>query len=424
MIKKFLSVTLTSLLLLTACSSNSSETSKSAPAGDKQSSSDAAKSNSGEKVTINWWDYQSTEAMQQAIKDMIDGYQKEHPNVTIQRTYIPFADLKNKLLMGSAAGQLPDIVMMDNPDHQAFAAAGILADITKEVKDWGQADKYFEGPWSSTVYKDKNYGIPADSNNLALYYNADMFKEAGIEPPKNWEDMKADAKKLTKSGVYGMSASAIKTEQGTFQFLPFVWQAGADLTNFNNQGTVEAVKLWKDMVDNGSMSKEIITQDQQAVAVQFASGKTAMMVNGTWQIPFLKKEAKFNWDIVPLPAGKQAGTILGGENWAITTASKHKDVAFDILKYTQQDKYLKHFNQVGGRLPSRKDAIQDPIWQNDKNLKIFADAMKDSKARAYGPNYPKISESVQDMLQQVLTGSKSPEDAVKEADAKIKPLLP
>ncbi|NOK24017.1 extracellular solute-binding protein, partial [Corallococcus carmarthensis] len=185
---------------------------------------------------------------------------------------------------------------------------------------------------SSTVYKDKNYGVPNSSNNLALYYNVDMLEQAGVKPPADWNELLDAAKKLTKQGVYGMSVSAVRTEQGTFQFLPFVWQSGSDVTQFNSPGTVEAIKLWKELLDSGAMSKEILGQDQQASMLQFAAGNTAMMVNGTWQIPVLKKEAKFQWDIVPLPVNKQGGTILGGENWAITSTSKHKDIAWDIVK--------------------------------------------------------------------------------------------
>ncbi|SFL55552.1 multiple sugar transport system substrate-binding protein [Paenibacillus sp. 1_12] len=404
------------LLATSACSSAATTTPSSGNANTP-----AAKA--GEQVKVSLWDYNSSEATVKALTKLIEDYQKEHPNVKIERTYVPFADIKNKLLLGSAAGQLPDIVWIDNPDHQAFSASGILADISKEIKDWGQADKYFKGPWSSTMYKDKNYGVPTSSNNLALFYNADLLDAAEKKPPANWKELQDAAKKLTKSGVYGFAASAIRNEQGMFQFLPFIWQAGSDLNSFNTPGTVEALKLWKGMVDEGAMSKEVLTQDQQAVMLQFIAGKVSMVVNGTWQLPLVAKDAKFKWGVVPLPANKQGGTILGGENWAITSTSKVKDTAWDLIKYSQEPTRLKDYLIASGRLPSRTDMINDATWQNDKSTKVFADSMNVSKARAYGPNYPKISDAVQEMLQQVLTGVKSPEDAVKETETKIKPLL-
>lgn len=416
-----------SLMVVGACAlSTAACNSDSGPAAAPPKAEAGAKSGSGssaQQIKIAWWDYMNSEAMVVALNKVIEDYQKQNPNVKIERTYVPFGDLKNKLLLGSAAGQLPDIVWLDNPDHQAFSAAGVLADLTKEIQEWGQADQYYKGPWSSTLYKGKNYGVPNSSNNLALYYNVDMLNAAGIKPPANWNELKEAAKKLTKPGIYGFAASAVRNEQGTFQFLPFIWQSGSDLDNFNSAGTVEAVKLWKELVDGGYMSKEVMGQDQQATMLQFAAGNVAMMVNGTWQVPALQKDAKVKWDVVTLPVNKQGGTILGGENWAITSTTQHKDIAWDIVKFAQKPEYLKAFLQAAGRLPARKDLIQDPIWQKDKFMKIFADSMDVAKARAYGPNYPKMSDSIQEMLQQVLSGVKSPEDAVKETDGKIKPLL-
>ena len=110
-----------------------------------------------------------------AIQAQLDSYTSANPNVKIERTYIPFADLKQKLLQGAAAGDLPDIVVIDNPDHQAFAALGVLEDLTDHVTAWGQASSYFEGPWNSTVFQGKNYGIPDNSNCLVLWSNDDLL---------------------------------------------------------------------------------------------------------------------------------------------------------------------------------------------------------------------------------------------------------
>lgn len=377
---------------------------------------------SNEQITIRWWDFQPNEAMIKALNDLIAAYEKEHPNVKIERTFVPFADIKNKLLLGSAAGQLPDIVMIDGPDHQAFASAGVLADITEQVKAWGEADQYFEAPWNATMYEGKNYGVPVSNNNLGLYYNADLLKEAGIDPPKTWDELKTAAQKLSKNGVYGLAVAAPKSEQLTFQFLPFLWQSGSDLTRIDDPGTAETLKLYKALIDSGAMSKDVLTQDQQATFLQFMAGKAAMVLSGPWQLPALK-DASFNWGLVDLPAGKEKATILGGDNWAITATSKHKDIAWDIIKFSQKPEYLKPLLIGGARIPSRKDLINDDYWQTDQYMKIFADQHQYAKARAYGPNYPKISEAVQDMVQQTVTGVKSPEDAVKEATDKIKPLL-
>src|SRR3954471_12467068 len=149
----------------------------------------------GGKVTLTWWDY-FNETNEQAVKDRIAAYQKANPNVTIKRTAVPFAQLKQKLLQGATAGELPDIVVIDNPDHSSFAALGVLADVTEQVKQWGQADKYFEGPMKSTIYQGRNYGLPDNSNCLALWANTDLLDKAGVAVPSTFDELKAAAAEL------------------------------------------------------------------------------------------------------------------------------------------------------------------------------------------------------------------------------------
>lgn len=402
---KALSVLFTAILLLAACSA------------------DPESSDSGKKQTITWWDTMTTDGSVNAINKIIAEYETAHPNVDIKRTYVSYSDIKTKLLLGSIGNQGPDILWIDSADHQTFAAAGVLADITEEVEAWGQADQYIEGPWSSTVYDGRNYGVPVGSNNLALYYNKDYFEQAGLKPPTNWEELQSAAKELTQGDVFGFAVSAVKTEEGTFQFLPFMLQAGADIIDFDSPGTLKALTMMTDMVNAGYMSRDVVAQKQADTATQFAAGKLAMMVNGTWQIPFLKENSKVNWGIVELPADEKSVTVLGGENWAISEASKHKEIAFDVIQFANEPDRLKDLLQTNGRLPSRGDLLKDPFWQEDENMKVFADSMLGSRARAYGPNYASISEAIQTMLQESLTGAKTPEAAQKSASAVIHELL-
>ncbi len=383
-------------------------------------SSSSSGSSSG-PVTLKLWDYFNPAG--KGYLALIDDYMKANPSIKIQRTTIPFADLKQKLLQGAASQQLPDIVVIDNPDHSSFAAMGALADLTDQVKAWGKADDYFSGPWKSTVWKDKNYGVPNNSNCLALYYNKDMFQKAGATPPTTWDELHSTAKKLTKSGVYGFSMSLIKSEEGTFQFLPFLWEAGADLDTIDSPAAVSALQYLVTFVKEGLLSSESLNWAQQDAITQFIAQKAAMCVNGPWQIPGLKDSAKFNWGVVALPKGQQSASILGGENWAIPKTSQHVKEAWDFIQWTQLPAQLKSYIVTDVRLPSTKALAQDDAFQKDPNISVFVNALGTAKPRAYGPNYPKISNAVQQAFQSAIAGQTSAEKALKQAAETIKPLL-
>jgi multiple sugar transport system substrate-binding protein len=389
--------------------------------GDDEASSGGGGGGGGdEKVTLTWWDY-FNDANQKAVEERIAAYTKENPNVTIKRTYQPFADLKQKLLQGATAGELPDIVVIDNPDHQAFAALGVLADLTDNVKEWGQESKYFEGPWQSTVYEEKNYGIPDNSNCLTLWGNTALVKG---DLPADWDSLKSMAADATKGNVKGLAVSAVKSEEGTFQWLPFLWSTGEDIPSLDSDGGRAALQLWTDLVKGGDMSRSIVNWDQQAVAQQFQNGRAAMMVNGPWQIPTLRDQSPdLKWEIATLPKDKQGASVLGGENLAITTASKNVDAAWKFLTWSQEPATLKQYNVTAGKIPSRTDVASEPEWTDDKDLNVFVEQLKVAKPRAYGPKYPEISAALQEMLQSALTGSATVDAAVKKASGKVQPLL-
>jgi multiple sugar transport system substrate-binding protein len=376
------------------------------------------------QVTLTWWDYYDGPNAA-AMDAQLQRYMDANPNVTIERTYIPFADLKQKLLQGAAAGELPDVAVIDNPDHQAFAALGVLEDLTERVTAWGQADAYFEGPWASTVFDGKNYGIPDNSNCLVQWLNLDITEPAEIAAPTNWDELRAAAEALTEGDRFGLAVSGVKSEEGTFQWLPFLWMTGEDIPTLDSEGGRAALQLWVDLVEQGHMSRGILGWKQGDVLAQFQNGKAAMMVNGPWQIPALKEQSPdLRWEVAVLPAQKQGASILGGENYSIVKGGENVDTAWDLLTWTQQPDNLKTYLTQAGKLPSRQDLADDPAWTGDPALAVFVEQLKVAKPRAYGPNYPEISNAIQEAIQAAVSGQSDVEAALKKAQATITPLLP
>ena len=375
-------------------------------------------------VTLTWWDYFDN-PNGPVLEAQLASYKEVAPNVTIERTYIPFADLKQKMLQGAAAGDLPDIIIIDNPDHQAFASLGVLEDVTDRVTAWGQGASYFEGPWNSTVFQGKNYGIPDNSNCLVLWQNDDLLTAKGVTTPTTWDELTAAVTALSENDVYGLAVSGVKSEEGTFQWLPFLWETGADIPTIDSEGGHKALQLWTDYVANNWMSKAILNWGQADVLGQFQNGKAAMMVNGPWQIPVIRADTPdLKWTVATLPVETQGASILGGENAAIVAGSPNVDAAWELLLWRQTDEPLKKYLLDAGKLPSRADLAQDEAWTGDPVINVFIEQLKVAKPRAYGDQYPDISAAIQDAIQAAVSGESTVEEALAKAQSVITPLLP
>lgn len=377
-----------------------------------------------DQVTLTWWDYYDG-ANGEAMDKQIAAYTEAQPSVTIQRTYIPFADLKQKLLQGAAAGDLPDIVVIDNPDHQAFASLGILEDVTDRVAEWGEGGSYFEGPWASTMFEDRNYGIPDNSNCLVMWGNDDLMAAAGVQFPTSWDELTAAVEALTANDVYGLAMSGIKSEEGTSHFLPFLWQSGADIPTLDSEGSRRALQLWTDYVANGYMSKAMLNWKQSDVLGQFQNGRAALMVNGPWQIPVIRAEAPdLKWSVALLPTDQEAATNLGGENTAIIAGGANIDAAWEFMTWRQMPEQLKPYLLDAGKLPTRTDLAEDEAWTGDPVVNVFVEQLSTARPRAYGDKYPDISAAIQNAIQSAVSGETSVEDALSTAQGIITPLLP
>jgi hypothetical protein len=387
--------------------------------GTKTDSADSG-SASGGQVTVEMWDYLSGETANDSINAAIAEFEKANPDIKVKRTTFAFADLSKSILQGSVGGQVPDVAVVDVVDNQNFASLGMLKDLSN---DGINKSDFFEGPWSSVVYEGKTYGIPLNSNNLALYYNKQMLKDAGVEVPTDWASLKEVAKKTTKGDVKGIAISAVKSESATFQILPFVWQTGGDLKDYATSGAT-ALAYLRGLIDDGSMSEAVSNYTQEDARTQFITGKSAMMINGPWELATLTKDAQFDWDVAPLPKDKRAATSMGGENVVVMNGAKQSDAAVKLAKFLTSAEGAKIYCDGSGQLSSRPDLQGKLKLSNDAKLKVFESQLADAHARAYGKDYPKISEAIQLSMQEALTGASTPEAAAKKAADSINPLLP
>ncbi len=150
-----------------------------------------------------------------------------------------------------------------------------------------------------------------------------------------------------------------------------------------------------------------------------------MMINGPWQIPVLEADSPdLEWEVSTLPEDVQGASILGGENYAIVAGGPNVEAAWNLLTWTQQPENLKQYLTESGKLPSRADLAEDPYWTEDPVRGVFVEQLKVAKPRAYGSNYPEISNAIQEAIQGAVSGQSPVADALARAQATITPLLP
>lgn len=419
-------------LILLGCSQNAQQAQQDTTTNDQNSAasegSEVAEEpeteETGEVIELTVWHYFNPEYDGTAFAEVVEDYNASQNKYHVTQEFIPREELLKQYSIGLVGDVLPDIGMVDNPEHAAFSAMGLFEDITELIEGWEETEHFFEGPLKSTMYEGRYYGLPHNSNCLALWYDEDMLNEAGVKIPETWDELMEAAKALTKDGVYGLAISAVKNEEGVFQFLPWLLSAGADVENLDSPEAVRALTYITEMVQQGYMSNEIINWTQADVQKQFATGKAAMMINGPWNIETTKRDAPDKkWHVAKIPKDVEYSSVLGGENFGII---KGKDIegGWEFLKYLCGREGSEKFNKATGKFPPRKDILESSDhWKSDPVLAVFGEQMEYAMPRGPHPKWPEISTAISEAMHEAITGVKTPEQALKDAQIKAQEAL-
>ncbi|MEU9346063.1 extracellular solute-binding protein [Streptomyces sp. NPDC048278] len=341
--------------------------------------------------------------------------------VKLKRTAYDTTDLGNKALLAAQQGNAPDVMLVDNPVVSTLVEAGILNKTSDLGLDTSSIQKNIIG--AGTI-DGAAYGVPIGANTLALYYNKKVLAAAGVDPAsvKDWASLTAALKKVEAAGKKGITFSAINTEEGSFQFLPWFWGAGGDLTKLDSDKGVAALALWKQWVDAGYAPKDVLQNTQTTSWQEFATGDYAFSENGTWQLGNADK-AGFGYGVISIPAqnGGSAPVPTGGE---FVTVPVQKDTSrYDVSKkivacLTSSANLLATDTTLMYVAPT--SAVQTEQVAKNAELKPWVAAVAAARGRTsggLGTKYPTISQPMWTAVQAALSGSKSPQDALSAAQA-------
>lgn len=356
-----------------------------------------------EKIVL--WSYYETEAQHDALDELIRGFNLDQNQYEASWEYVPMNDFTKKLMMAYTEQALPDLALIDNPDMPACIKMGLFEDITEFLEELQVSESYDPDLLQTVTVDNRMYGIPAVCNNVALIYNREFLKEAGVEPPGNWEELKEAAAKLTTEDRKGFLMSGIGGEQGAFQILPWILSTGEPAERLGGEGTAQALSFLYELMEEGYMTYNCINLSQTDAARVFANGEAAMMENGPWVFPMLE-EAGIDYGVCALPVDGQSSVIVGGENLGILKG-KNIEGAKLFLQYYNEDLVLRNFCEKTHSLPA-KTGIR---MRNQSNLQVIEEQMKGAVLRSQIPSWNTMSGKLTEAFYRMTVGEITPEQA-------------
>lgn len=342
---------------------------------------------------------------------------------------------RTKYLMQCRDKTIADVSQLDGFWVAEFATLGCTRPLD-DIMDKDLLADYFDA--FKIVYQGKIHGlIPSTAFNSMLWYRTDLFKEAGLSgPPKDWNELKEYAKKLTVKDAngnvtrYGLAFSGAQSELTTVTILGYYWQ-GEDVfvtddnqPAFNNQTSVDVFNLFAGMYKDGSVLPDVINMGYNEVQQAFFADKAAMMLHGSWLaagMDNLAPQLKGKIGLAPNPVypktGKR-GTNAGGWGFSITTPDDSKLKASADLMWVLNggDKNMyRDWIVQNGALPTLKSMANDPAFATTDWQKIILSELPYAKTRPAVAIYPDASLEWALAFQETMLGKKTAEQALKDA---------
>jgi multiple sugar transport system substrate-binding protein len=391
------------------------------------------------EITFSSWVGDSPQ-MQQFKKN----FEAEHPNITVNFQAVSSGNATTKLITQVAGGTAPDVAFVDSSAIIEFATRNALVNLDGYMagSQTSKTSDFVPAFLTMAQYNGSTFGLPYDGETTALFYRTDMFEAAGItDPPKTWDEFRADAEKLTDPAnkTYGFAIFAPEAE---YYWEPFLWQAGGHLTTPDGQDIAFDSEQGKQAADFYVGLRDVSPPDYYSQTswdgrVAFATGKVAMYEAGSWfggemHSSFPKIDG--DWDVTPLPSGPAGcATTVAGDSLVLfggsaTGHEENQDAAWLWAEYLTQPDNMKAWtygSPTTTLLPPRNDLLADPdLGKFNPWLQGFADSMSCAVSdNLNNKNWGEVADALNTELGKAVFGDISPDEAITSAAQKGRDLL-
>ncbi|WP_329573907.1 extracellular solute-binding protein [Streptomyces sp. NBC_01361] len=397
--------------------------------------SDSGSDKASGPVTITWWDTSNATNEAPTYKALVKEFEKANSGIKVNYVNVPFDQAQNKFDTAAGSKGAPDVLRAEVGWTPAFAKKSYLLPLDG-TEALAEKDKFQPSLIKQAQFDGKTYGTPLVTDTLALVYNKDLFKKAGIDlPPANWADLKADAAKIkSKTGVDGYWGST----QGYYS-MPFLYGEGSDTVDATAKkitiGSPEAKKgltTWQGLFDGKGLHKADATADAYAhIQDAFVNGKVAAIIQGPWEITNFYKGSAFkdkeNLGIATVPAGStgKAGAPTGGHNLSVYAGSDkaHQEASLKFVKWMTSAATQEQIALKNSTLPTRQDAYTTKVV-TDPGIAGFQKVLTTAQPRPELPEYSSLWAPLDTEWPKVAGGKESLDKGIGNAQNAYVKLVP
>jgi len=370
--------------------------------------------------------------------EIIRAFEAKHPDIKVEVVHAPWSTYFDKIQAMMAAEDAPDVMFLHT--IPSWAAKGVLEDLTPYIEESGfPVELYNQELLSTFMYNGRIYGFPRDNDTTVLFYNKDLFDEAGVNYPDyswGWQEFLDAARKLTKKDARGRIIQyGVVLERNKWHL--WVHMNGGRIVDDYNRPTkctlderaaVEAIQFLRDLVLEYKVTPSPAALSQLGSAAElFTTGRVAMVLSNAAQISSFLTNKSLRFGIAPLPKGKVRSNTLGGAGFVMYSKSKHKKEAWEFMKFLCGPEGQAIFAKSGDAVPAMR--VKETIEAFVKNPPSEQERMIFFTETSFGKKFPQIPgwweifEYITRELDYVWTGQKSAVEVLEYVSEEVTKMI-
>jgi multiple sugar transport system substrate-binding protein len=373
-------------------------------------------------------------AIASVFTDVFTDWARAHPDVQLRVSVMPALELhKAKLQLAAAAGRLPDVASIDS------FWMPLLADAVQPLDEfWPAEDRRDFLPFTIQTLSNpagRVLGMWHETDCRVLFYRKDLVPV----PPATWDALLDVASRIARERhIAGYIYNAGRWEATVFDHLAMFWAQGGELVDrdgrpifgegANRRAMLRLLSFLRDTIQRGASPRSVLGHnDYQQLTGAAVAGDAAMFLGGNWQLKDLEtglSPADFaKWDIAPIPTADPGTHSTGTGGWVWVVFAKdpaRRKAAVEFIRDVEAPAHAARISEATGHLPVRQSVYRDfPIFSQDVWYRRFGQMLVSGHARPTVAIYPAISQQLQLAIGAVISGERTPEEALDAAWAAV-----
>ncbi|WP_242024447.1 ABC transporter substrate-binding protein [Trichocoleus sp. FACHB-591] len=396
--------------------------------------------NSSQVTHLTLWQGVNPPPNRDVLQKLVDRFNQTHMDIQVDSIYVGQPDEQMPKILAAVVGNsAPDMLWFAPMITGQLVELGAVRPLEQWLDQSPLREQIAPTLFETMELENHLWSIPFGTNNVGIFYRPSLFQAAGITKlPQTWEELRQVAQTLTRDtdgdcriDQHGMLLPLGKGEWTVFNWLPFMWSGGGELTdageanpaavNLANSGAIAALQLWRDLLDDGSA---VLSLPERGYELDgFLAGKVAMQLSGPWTLGQLQATG-VDFGVIPIPTEARRATASGGENlFFFKSRPEREQAALTFAEYVLSEEFQTQWALGTGYLPTNLKARQNSTYQQfvsqQPAVSVFLEQAPYGRSRPIFFGYNRVSEQLGRAIEAVLLGKSTPTAALTEAQRRL-----